>query len=49
MKKMSQFLKITSGTYNLDIPSGNEPFISRYKLAKLNNYIRGILNALSTK
>ena len=46
-RKISQFLKISSGTYNLEFPYEREPIISRYKLGKINNYILGLLNALS--
>lgn len=46
---MSQFLKICSGTYNLEIPDERETIIPKYKLAKLSKYIRGVLNALSNE
>lgn len=49
MKKVSQFLKISSGTYNLERPELMEPVIPRYKLAKLNGYIRGLLSALAAE
>ena len=49
MRKMSQFLKISSGTYNLDLPKDHEDVISRFKLAKITTYIRGLMNALSNQ
>lgn len=45
---MSQFLKIASGTYNLEIPYDRPPILSVYKTAKVNKYIIDLLDALST-
>ena len=47
MRKFSQFLKISSGTYNLELSRDRQTIIPRLKLAKLNSYIRGIMSALS--
>lgn len=47
MKKFSQFLKITSGTYNLEPAEDRESILSKYKTGKVNNYIIGLLKTLS--
>ena len=44
---MAQFLKITSGTYNLDLSITNLPVLSRYKLGKVSRYILDLLDGLS--